>query len=432
MARTVQDVALSTRTARLRLAPRKKPYYRLIDHGRHIGYYKGTRGSTWLARLNKGGRYVESSLGATDDISDANGIDVLSFAEAQAKAREWFDTQARGDSDIRNGPYTVSQACDDYMEDYVRRSGKDQANTRGRLARIKAALGSIEVNRVTSEQIKKWRSELSDGDPLTRSKELDDKGERRRRVIDRSDPDVQRRRKASANRMLTVLKAVLNHAFHQPPTGVQITRRAAWEAVKPFKEADAPKIRYLTDDEALRLRNACDPDFRDLVDAALLTGCRYGELCNLSVRDFDPRAQMLHVQRSKSGRARSVALSDEGVALFRRLSMGKSGEQPMLAREDSTRWRSSHQLRRMEEASRAAKISPPASFHILRHTYASRLAMNATPMPVIAAQLGHSDTRMTERHYAHLGQSYVAESFRKFFQPLGIEQPETTLKPLTL
>jgi hypothetical protein len=33
-------------------------------------------------------------------------------------------------------------------------------------------------------------------------------------------------------------------------------------------------------------------------------------------------------------------------------------------------------------------------------------------MGVIAAQLGHSDTRMTERHYAHLALSYVANTVR--------------------
>jgi hypothetical protein len=38
----------------------------------------------------------------------------------------------------------------------------------------------------------------------------------------------------------------------------------------------------------------------------------------------------------------------------------------------------------------------------LRHTYASALAMQGVPMAVIAAQLGHSDTRMTEKHCAHL------------------------------
>lgn len=423
MARTVQNAALASRAARHRLGPRKKPYYWLLEHGKHLGYYKGARGGTWLARLNNAGRYVEAKLGAADDFSNANGIDVLSFADAQAKAREWFDAQARGDSDVRSGPYTVSQACYDYLEDYLRRSGKDEANTRGRLNRIKAALGHIELNRLTSGQIKKWRSDLSDADPLTRSKELDDKGERRRRSIDRSDPDVQRRRKASANRMLTVLKAVLNHAFHQPPEGVQITSRAAWEAVKPLGEANAPKVRYLSDDEARRLRNACAPDFRNLVEAALQTGCRYGELCRLRVRDFDARTKSLRVETSKSGRPRSVALTDEGAELFARLSKGKTGDLPLLTRTDGSAWRSSHQLRRMEEASKAAKITPAVSFHILRHTYASRLAMKGAPMPVIAAQLGHQDTRMTERHYAHLGPSYVAETVRALFGSYGMSQP---------
>jgi hypothetical protein len=39
---------------------------------------------------------------------------------------------------------------------------------------------------------------------------------------------------------------------------------------------------------------------------------------------------------------------------------------------------------------------------------------------VIAAQLGHADTRMTERHYAHLAPSYVADTIRAHFPKLGI------------
>jgi integrase-like protein len=58
--------------------------------------------------------------------------------------------------------------------------------------------------------------------------------------------------------------------------------------------------------------------------------------------------------------------------------------------------------------------------YILRHTYGSLLAMKGVPMAVIAEQLGHSDTRMTERHYAHLGPSYVADTIRASFPTLGI------------
>ena len=34
------------------------------------------------------------------------------------------------------------------------------------------------------------------------------------------------------------------------------------------------------------------------------------------------------------------------------------------------------------------------------------------PLPVVAKNLGHADTRMVEKHYGHLAPSYVAEAVR--------------------
>ena len=84
----------------------------------------------------------------------------------------------------------------------------------------------------------------------------------------------------------------------------------------------------------------------------------------------------------------------------------------MFVREGGRGWKKSEQARPLAEACRMAKINPAVSFHILRHTYASHLAMNNTPLAVIARQLGHSDTRMVERHYAHLATSYVDDMIR--------------------
>jgi integrase len=74
----------------------------------------------------------------------------------------------------------------------------------------------------------------------------------------------------------------------------------------------------------------------------------------------------------------------------------------------------------MAEACRRAKIKPAVSFHVLRHTHGSTLAMRGVPLGVIAEQLGHADTRMTEKHYAHLAPSYVADTIRAHFPDLGI------------
>jgi hypothetical protein len=46
--------------------------------------------------------------------------------------------------------------------------------------------------------------------------------------------------------------------------------------------------------------------------------------------------------------------------------------------------------------------------------------MAATPMGVIAAQLGHVDTRMVEKHYAHLAPSYIADTIRANLPALGV------------
>ena len=45
-------------------------------------------------------------------------------------------------------------------------------------------------------------------------------------------------------------------------------------------------------------------------------------------------------------------------------------------------------------------------------------------MGVIAAQLGHSDTRMTEKHYAHPAPNYVADTVRAALPPLGVSVDE--------
>ena len=240
--------------------------------------------------------------------------------------------------------------------------------------------------------------------------------------------------------MLTILKAALNHARSE---GKVTCPADAWAAVKAFREADKPKVRYLLDDEITRLVNACPPDARALVTGALLTGCRYGELAAMKSADFDPQAGTVTIGRSKGGKPRHVALTDEGRTFFEQMVAGKAGAVRLFERDGVVRqatreapvetarvaWGKSDQSRFMREACAAAKITPAVSFHDLRHTYGSRLAMRGVPMGVIAAQLGHTDTRMTERHYAHLSPSYVAETVRQSFGMLGIV-PETAVTAL--
>jgi len=94
----------------------------------------------------------------------------------------------------------------------------------------------------------------------------------------------------------------------------------------------------------------------------------------------------------------------------------------MFSRSNGKAWKKSEQQRPMNEACNAAKIEQ-VTFHILHHAYASHLAMNQTPMRVIADQLGHKDTRITERHYAHLGRAFVRETIRARLPHFGLIEP---------
>ena len=134
--------------------------------------------------------------------------------------------------------------------------------------------------------------------------------------------DGRRARKATANRILTVLRAILNRAFEK---GL-VADDTPWRRVKPFKRTEEPRVRFLTVGESVRLINASREDFRLLVRAALLTGARYGELIRLVRGEVDLDRKNIFIQPSKSGRGRHVPLNEEGVDFFRQRTLGKAGD----------------------------------------------------------------------------------------------------------
>lgn len=419
MARTVRDTKLETRAARLRLTSRRKPYWRVLETGLHLGYRRTKEGGgSWIARRFVGdGRYNETKVGTADDLQDADGVILRSFKQAQEAARAWWRAEERKELGHTpdEGPYTVAKALDAYFADRERRGSKGVAKDKAAAnLRIRPELGDVEIGRLTARRIRDWHTGLATAPKLSRTGRTPKK--RKSLAISPKDSDAVRARRSTANRTLTVLKAALNHSFHEG----RVASDEAWRKTKPFREVDAAVVQFLSDDECRRLVNACNGSFRDLVRAALLTGARYGELTRMRTSDFSREAKTIAVRETKAGRPRHVALTEEGQALFSTLTAGKVGKDPIFVRDDGATWGPSQQQRPLAGACNRAKIAPAATFHILRHTYASSLAMNGVPMGVIAAQLGHADTRMTEKHYAHLAPNYVAETVRRALPAWGI------------
>jgi integrase len=423
MARSVRDAKLDSRAARERLSARGKPYFRTLDPGLHLGYrkLKGAPGR-WVVRHYIGDQAYElETIATADDFSPANGVDVLDFRQAQEEARNRRDVRVR--TVVGAGPFTVADAVAHYIV-ALGAKGRKTWDTEFRANRmILPTLGAIPVAELTTERIRGWISKLVSVAPRVRS----GKGAAQRyRRFTADDDEAVRRRRSTANRLLAILRAALTHAWREG----RIPSDHAWRRVKPFENVTAARIRYLTIAEGKRLINACDAtDFRNLVRAALETGCRYGELCRLKVADFHRDSGTVAILKSKTGRARHVVLTDQGAAFFAGLCAGRPGSELMLHRSDGEPWRPSNQTVPLAAACRRAGISPLINFHGLRHTYASLAIMAGAPLHVVGKNLGHADTRMVEKHYGHMADSYVADTIRAAAPRFGFK-PDRKVVPL--
>jgi integrase len=396
---------LGSRKGRQRLPIQVHPYFTHVASGLSLGYRRGKRGGTWIARCHDTERgYRFSPLGSANDLSESVG---MSFQAAQDAARRWQEGLAHQDAgETSIGPYTVERLMAEYLANRQKAKRKPLTDMQSIIStHILPTLGGMDLSKLTFSKIERWRDSLAESNPQVRVKNGAAPATRK---IDSNDPEIMRKRHATANRIFTVLRAGLNFAYKRG----KVSTRAAWDRVTPFASVDAPKVRHLTLTECKRLIDACPADFRQLVHAALYTGCRYGELIAMRVDAFDAASHTIHVAESKSGKSRFVPLSDEGAKFFRSVVNARESGLLFLHSDGERGWEASQQRHWMLKVCEKAEITPAISFHILRHTYASHLAMNNTELSAIRDALGHADTRMTERHYAHLSQSHLSKVIR--------------------
>lgn len=407
MGRAVKDTKLDNRDTRLKLKERKdrEPYWRLIHQGLHLGYRKGANGGVWLVRMRDGSGYLKKVIARADDFQDSNGEDVLSFREAQTRAINFIAPKQSSKN------LTVAIATERYME-WFKINRKGLKNTRVAIdAHILPAFGDKLVIDLKALEIRKWHEGLAIK-PARKRAGLGKKQAFRDAPI---TDDAKRSRKSSANRYLTILKAILNKAYQDE----LVEDDAAWKRVKPFENVDEPVVRHLTEEECHRLLSFCASDFRKIVKAALFTGARYGELAALQIEDVNLETGKIYVRPSKSGKGRHIPLTLEGAELFNIEIKGKKRGERVFLRKDGTFWEKDYQHRPIREACEKAFIVPSLGFHELRHTYASLLAQRGADLLTISKLLGHADTRITTRHYAHLCDKTLARTVELLLPNFG-------------
>ncbi|KAF1717911.1 hypothetical protein CSC74_03115 [Pseudoxanthomonas yeongjuensis] len=401
VARNPRDHRLETREARLKLKPRKEPYWRQIVPGTFLGVYRGSRESAWIVRQRAGAGYRHQRIGTPDDHATADGAVVLSYTQAVTMATSTQSEAREARPRHYTDGLTLNAIMVIYFEDHLAGKGSEYDSKRFWARHGETTIGTKLVTSLDADALRKWHKAMAAKAPTRRGKKME---------FDPTNPEQRRARRATANRVLTIVKAALNYAWRNDKLPTDLP--TFWQKVEPFELGEDPPPRMLERDEITRLLNTAAVDLRDLLTAALMTGGRRGELLALPVRDYSPGRGTVRLYQSKTGKTLLQPLTSEGVAFFDRVTAGKAPADLMFTRADGLPWGRSDLVRPMRAAIDAAKLED-VSFKTTRATYGKLLLLATKDIEMVAKALGHSDSRITRKHYAQYLPNEIAAAVAK-------------------
>lgn len=351
-------------SVRNKLAPRREPYWAApIARGKFIGFRKiDSESGTWIARLrDDAGRQQYKSLGYASESFD--------YDKAKAEAEAWFKNRDVG---ITDDVVTVADACRAYVEDLKQANRKDTAHdAEGRFKRTvyKTSFGDIHLTKFRTKHLKDWRASLTGS-------------------------------AASVNRNCNTVIAALNLAARN--RYVSADRAQEWTGFTPLAVTNKRRTIYLDLDQRRAWIASAAGAVRDLIEAAVLTGARPGELVKAKRSQFDARTELMTFV-GKTGE-RTVFLSKPAVALFKRLAKDKLPSASLLTRDDGKSWAHSDWDLLVKEAATKAGLPKGVVLYTARHSFITAAITGGMATLEVARIVGTS-LQMIEKHYGHLVES---------------------------
>lgn len=187
----------------------------------------------------------------------------------------------------------------------------------------------------------------------------------------------------------------------------------------PQKKESRGRVRFLYEEEETRIREkilAHRPHCLEQFEIALHTGMRKGEQFTAEWSQVDFRQEYIHLDTTKNGSDRYVHLNPVALAALRRLQevrKQRGFEFPTLFYN--------HKYKPIKDPKEWFKVTceeakvEGVTWHILRHTFASRLVMKGVGLKTIQELMGHKTIAMTAR-YAHLAPGHLRDAVHKLTQ----------------
>lgn len=164
-----------------------------------------------------------------------------------------------------------------------------------------------------------------------------------------------------------------------------------------FYKLDNRRLRFLEKEDIKRLLSHCEGHLKDIVEFAINTGMRRGEIFNLKWHDIDWNNGFIHLLKTKNNDKREIPLNENVRSILVRVK--RSPDSPYVF--SSFNGKAFVDIKKSFHTALKNAAIENFRFHDLRHTFASQLIMSGVDFLTVKELLGHKSIEMTLR-YSHL------------------------------
>lgn len=144
-----------------------------------------------------------------------------------------------------------------------------------------------------------------------------------------------------------------------------------------------------------------NPKHRLMLSLAYGAGLRVSEVVSLRIGDLDLDGLTLHIKAAKGNKDRISVLPEKLVGELRSFIAGKTSQDLVFPSEWGGRMTTRTAQKVFEHALKKSGIMKPATFHSLRHSFATHLIENGVDIRYVQVLLGHQNIRTTQS-YTHV------------------------------
>jgi integrase len=208
------------------------------------------------------------------------------------------------------------------------------------------------------------------------------------------------RKDSTINREMSCLRHIFRKAVEW-----DMVERSPFERGKSLMlKENNKRFRFLTEEEIPKLLAECPKHLRNVVECALNTGMRKGEILNLKWDQI--RNGFIYLDKTKTNEARQIPVNDDLKVLFKKIRLEQHFKSEYVFTYQGERF--DFVKTSFNAALKRAGITD-FRFHDLRHTFASHLLMKGGTLKDVQEILGHTTMTMTLR-YAHLTQEHKKQA----------------------